>query len=133
MIRQAKSNHRDSAAPSCFNANRAGALGPVSRNQELATKDPAQFFEKLKSKLHNVQLEREIAKLSNQLYSAAIEGNEEEVKMLLERKDIQINEADCNGDKALIKSSARGHETIVALLLGKEGTCQSGGCGLEKI
>ena len=59
MMRQAKSNHRDSAAPSCFNPNRAGALGPVSRNQELATKDPAQFFEKLKSKLQKVQLERE--------------------------------------------------------------------------
>ena len=60
IMRQARTNHRDTAAPSCFNPNRAGALGPASRNQpEMATKDPAQFFEKLKSKLQKVQLERE--------------------------------------------------------------------------
>ena len=59
MMRQARTNHRDTAAPSCFNPNRAGALGPNPRNQELATKNPAQFFEKLKGKLQKVQLERE--------------------------------------------------------------------------
>ena len=59
IMRQARTNHRDTAAPSHFNPNRAGALGPNPRNQELATKNPAQFFEKLKGKLQKVQLELE--------------------------------------------------------------------------
>ena len=58
MMRQARSNHRDTH-PSIFNPNRAGALGPMNRNQELATKDPAKFFEKLCGKLQKVQLDRD--------------------------------------------------------------------------
>ena len=63
MMRQARTNHRDATSlghPSCFNPNRAGTLGPVNRSQpELATKDPAKFFEKLCGKLQKVQQERE--------------------------------------------------------------------------
>ena len=57
MIRQAKTNHRDPAAPIGFNPNRAGQ-GP-SRNHELATKEPAQFFERLKTKLLKYQNDQE--------------------------------------------------------------------------
>ena len=57
MMRQAKTNHRDPAAPVGFNPNRAGQ-GP-SRNHELATKEPAQFFERLKTKLLKYQSDQE--------------------------------------------------------------------------
>lgn len=54
----------------------------------------------------------------NALFHAAAHGNQEAVKLLLERRDgININETDARGNTALNRAISRGHVDVVQLLL----------------
>ena len=54
------------------------------------------------------------------LTAAALHGHEEVVKRQLRKKDIRVNQANCNGITALVAAAYNGHEEVVQLLLQKE-------------
>ena len=58
--------------------------------------------------------------MASPLYIAACNGNEEEVRVLLEQDGIQINEGDHNGETPLLAAAERGYEKVVGLLLTRE-------------
>jgi ankyrin repeat protein len=54
------------------------------------------------------------------LITASINGHKEIVQMLLQDKNIQINQQDEDGKTALILASMKGHKEIVQILLRDE-------------